>query len=88
MKQVVVSITDEGLYERLEAEAAKQGRRLDEIIPSALDEWLCRRSPSPVDRVVRENELAALRALDEIRSRQPQRVLADELLNEIRDERS
>jgi hypothetical protein len=88
MKQVVVSIADECLYKRLEAEAAKQGRSLDEIIPSALDEWLCGRSGIPTDHTGREHELAALRALDEIRARQPVRVLADDLLNEIRDERS
>ena len=86
MRHINVSIADDELYRQLEAAAADRGRALDEMIAEALGEWIHAHPNS--GRHAKARELAALRSLDEIRSRQPQRRAAEDLLNDIRDERA
>ena len=86
MKRVTLLFEDESLYRTIEAEAAREGRSVKEVVEEALRDWLrIRAKPSPADRT---RELEALQKADEIRDSQPVRWLIDESLAEIREERS
>lgn len=86
MKRVTILFDDEGLYRAVKAEAARDGKPVKDAVAEALRAWLGGRAGlSPEER---ERRLAALRDLDEIRSRQPVRALLEDSLEEIRAERS
>ena len=40
MKEVTILLDDESLYNTLEAESAKSGRSVQEIVVEALEQWL------------------------------------------------
>lgn len=86
MKRVTILFDDEGLYHAVKAEAAKDGRPVKDAVAEALRAWLRGRAGLSAEQQARR--LAALRDLDEIRSRQPTRTLVEDLLEEIRDQRS
>ena len=86
MKQVTIVVDDEELYRALEAEAARQGRSVQDAVAEALGDWLRnRRRISPADQLRRHE---ALKALDRLRATLPVSNTIEETLAEIRDERS
>jgi hypothetical protein len=86
MRHINISIADDHLVDELEAAAEAQGRSLEAMIADALGDWLRSRPSASLND--RQRELAVLRSLDEIRLRQPQRRVVEDLLAEVRDERS
>jgi len=86
VKRVTVLFDDEALYRSVKAEAAKEGRPVKDVVAEALSGWLQSRGKlSPEDRQRRQE---ALNSLDEIRAKQPIRNVIDDLLAELREERS
>ena len=59
MKQVTVMFEDESLYQCREAEAAKEGRPVEEVVAQVVSQWLRRRSGklSDADRSRRQEAL-------------------------------
>jgi hypothetical protein len=86
MKRVTVLFDDEELYRSVKAEAAREGRSVKDVVAEALTGWLRGRDRISPERV--ERRRAALKALDEIRARVPLGESSDDLINEIREERS
>jgi hypothetical protein len=86
MKRVTVLFDDEELYRSVKAEAAREGRPVKDVFAEALTGWLRGRNRISPERV--ERRRAALKALDEIRARQPRTQIVNDLIDEIRQERS
>ena len=86
MKRVTILFDDEGLYRTVKAEAARDGKPVKDAVSEALRAWLAGRAALSPEQ--RERRSAALRDLDEIRSRQPVGTSVEDLLEELRAERS
>ena len=86
VKRVTILFDDEALYRAVKAEAAKDGKPVKDAVAEALQAWLSSRSRISPEQAQRR--LAALRSLDEIRSRQTVQTNVVELLEELRAERS
>jgi len=86
MRRVTISFNHEDLYREVEDEAAREGKRIEDAVVEALNDWLHRRtSISPADRTSRAK---ALTLSDRLRQGQRCEDTSLKMLDELRDERS
>jgi hypothetical protein len=86
--RITVELPDDKARE-LEAAAARQGRRLDEVLSDAVEEWLRGQERRPDPEEVKRRRLAALDELERLaKPLPPGEPASEELLTTMRDGRA
>jgi bifunctional DNA-binding transcriptional regulator/antitoxin component of YhaV-PrlF toxin-antitoxin module len=86
MKRVTVLFDDEELYRSIKAEAAREGRTVKDVVAEALQGWLQGRDK--ISPEAAEQRARAVATLGELRSRVLPGESIDDLINEMREERT
>lgn len=88
MRTITITVEHEWLFQEIQAEAAKEGRPIDDVIEEAFHNWLDGRSTLRTES--RARRATALALSDRLRLRQAKAdaETSIEMLDRLRDERS